>query len=151
MSCVLRIIGENLDVDTFVGKTNMAGFRKSYKGELINKSKTRYAKHSAASITTSDADFDDIKRQIDQTIDFLNYYKNNLSVIASTIGIEYATIDFGVDSIIDNDRLTQSFYFNKDLIKICAALEIGIELSIYKQDMEVILEQKRLAQKISRD
>jgi hypothetical protein len=140
MSCVLRIMGENFDVDVFVEKTQMSGFNKWYKGDPLGMSANRKKKYSGASITTSFADFDDVKSQIEDTIRFLNEHKHNLKIIASTPNIEYAMIDFGVNSIIDDEHLTQSFYFTKDLIRICAELDIAIELSIYKEDMQVILE-----------
>jgi hypothetical protein len=147
MSCVLKIIGENLDVDAFVAKTSMEGFDKSYKGEPINKVNPSIKKWSAAGIVTSEADFDDVKMQIEETIEFLTRHKDNLRHIATTPEIDYATINFGVDSVIDKDHLTQSFHFTKPLIKICAELDIEIELSIYKTDLEVILERNRLENK----
>ncbi|MDB5112782.1 MAG: hypothetical protein JWR67_3896 [Mucilaginibacter sp.] len=142
MSCHLSIIGEDLDIDTFVNKTQMLGFKKSYKGSPIGMSATRNLKYSVASITTSEAEFDNIKDQISDTLDFLIKYKDNLRHIASTPEIEYATINFGSDSTINEEQLTQNFHFTMGLIKICAELGIEIELSIYKEDIQVILEKK---------
>lgn len=142
MSCVLRILGEDFDVDTFVEKTQINGFNKRYKGDLMGRSANRKAKYSAANITISSADFDDFNLQIEDATRFLIEYKDNLKMIASTKGIEYAIIDFGVDSMIDENRLTQNFYFPKDLIRLCAELDISIELSIYKEDMQVILDRR---------
>jgi hypothetical protein len=146
MSCVLKIMGENLDVDAFVAKTQMDGFDKSYKGDWTNKLKKRKREWSSAGMVISDAGYDDVKTQIKEAIEFLNRHKDNLRHIATTPEIEYATIDFGVDSTIDEDHLSQSFYLTKPLIKICAELDIEIELSLYKPDLELILERKRLEQ-----
>ena len=140
MSCVLSIIGENFDVDAFVNESKIRGFNVGYKGDPINKVNKRTRTFSLASITTSNADFDNIKDQIEETIEFLVKYKSSLIHIANTPGIECATIDFGVESIIDKNHLTQSFNFPIELIKVCADLGIEIELSIYKPDMQTILE-----------
>lgn len=142
MSCKLSIIGTDLDIDTFVNKTKISGFNKSYKGDSISKANSRKRRYSFVSITTSDAGFDDIKSQIKETIEFLNKHLDNLKHISSTPEVEYATINFGVDSIINEECLTQSFYFPIALIEICTKLSIEIELSIYKEDMEKILERK---------
>jgi len=74
MSCELSIIGTDLNIDTFVSKTEMSGFRKSYKGDVISKVNSRKRKYSFVSITTSEAGLDDIKGQINDTISFLNKY-----------------------------------------------------------------------------
>ena len=142
MSCGLSIIGTHLDIDTFVKKTKISGFSKSYKGDDISKANPRKRKYSFVSITISEADFDDINGQINDTIIFLNKYKGNLKHITTTPEIEYATISFGLDSVIDEEHLTQSFYFPLELIKICAELGISIETTLYKNDMEIILEKK---------
>lgn len=142
MSCGLSIIGVKLDIDTFVKKSQIDGFKKSYKGEPINAVNSRVSKYSFVSIVTSDADFNDIIGQINDTLMFLEKYRENLKHIATTEGIDYATINFGVDSTISEDSLTQNFYFPIELVKICGELGIGIELSIYKEDMQVILERK---------
>ncbi|MEO8887131.1 MAG: DUF4279 domain-containing protein [Mucilaginibacter sp.] len=143
MSCVLSIIGEDLNVDAFVSKTKMKWDSVWYKGDVINRVNPKKKKHSGVSIATSEADFDDVKTQITETIDFLIKRKENLIHIATTPGIQYVTINFGVDSVIDEDHLTQGFFFPPELIKICSELGIGIELSIYKPDMQVILETRR--------
>lgn len=143
MSCVLRIGGENFDTDVFVEKTQMSIFRKFYKGNSRVGFSNRINKYSGVTITTSDADFDDFKGQIADTIQFLTEYKSNLMIIASAPDIEFAVIDFGLNSAIDEDRLTQSFYLSKDLIGICAELNIEIKLSLYKEDMQLILEKNR--------
>ncbi|MGN6181112.1 MAG: hypothetical protein ACTHNW_18160 [Mucilaginibacter sp.] len=148
---MLRISGENFDVDAFVEKTTMPGFRKYYKGEPKVKSSKRRNEHSGGSIATSEADFDDFKGQIADTIQFLTEYKNNLMIIASTPDIDYAVIDFGINSAINEHKLMQTFYFTKALIKLCAELNIEIVLSIYKEDMQVILEKNQQEKEAKKD
>ena len=140
-------MGENLDIDDFVKKAEMPGFDISYKGDPLGTSAQRKTKFSGASITTSDRDFEDMKGQVEDTIVFLKKYKNNLKIIASIDNIDFATLDFGIDSNIDDNKLTQTFYFTKDLIELCAELHIEIVVSIYKPDMQVILEQRHKGKK----
>lgn len=144
MSCVLSIIGTNLDIDAFVETAGMPDFDKMYKGEPINKVSSRIARYSSIGIEISNAGFDDVKTQIEEATKFLIRHRDNLKHIATTKEIEFATIDFGVDSMVDENHLTQGFYFTMPLIKICAELGIEIQLSLYKPDMEVILEKNRL-------
>ncbi len=113
-----------------------------HKGDAINKVNQRKKAHSGVSISTSNSHLDDVKTQITETIDFLTTHKNYLIHINTTPDIQYATINFGSDSLIDEDYLTQGFFFPSGLIKICAELSIGIEVSIYKPDMQVILENR---------
>jgi len=143
MSCILKISGKDLNLDEFLAKIKMTPYRKVNKGEPLNRVGKRISESSIAAFTTSDAGFDDIKDQIKETIMFLNDNKDNLSHILSTPEVEYAWIDFGVNSIIADDHLTQGFFFPFELIKLCGELGIAIELSTYKPDMQLILEKRR--------
>jgi len=144
MSCVLRITGADFDVDAFIDKIGMPVYAKTYKGEPIYKSSSKVATMSSTRIIVSEADFDDPEQQIDEAVKFLVKHKDNLKFIATTKEIEFATIDFGINSNLDDDHLIQSIYFTQPLIKVCAELKITIELSIYKPDIQVVLEKRRL-------
>jgi len=142
MSCILRIGGKDLDIDNFAGKVDIFWYKEAYKGTSRNLAGTKKYDNSSLSVTTSDAGFNEICRQIDDTVRFLNHYKNKLLAIKDTPEVEFATINFGVDSNIDEEHLTQSFNLPVELIAICGQLGIAIEISIYKQDMQLILEKK---------
>jgi hypothetical protein len=62
---------------------------------------------------------------------FLIKNKNNLKFIAITKEIDYATINFGVNSKIDKPNASQSFFFPPSLLLICSELKLGLELTIY--------------------
>lgn len=142
MSCNLQISGKDLNINDFLAKTKMTPYRKVNKGEPLNKLGKRISDSSFAAFAASDSGFDDIKTQIKETIEFLDSNKDNLSHILSTPEVEYAFIDFGVNSMIDDDHLTQGFYFPVELLKLCGELGIGIKLSTYKPDMQLILERR---------
>jgi hypothetical protein len=118
MSCILRIGGENFDVDEFIQKTEMEWEQKTHKGMPVVDGFKRISKTSFVSVTTSDADFANYKEQIEETVEYLNKHKNSLLHIISTTGIDYAIIDFGVN-------------IKEGYAMQCSELGIGIDISTY--------------------
>lgn len=131
MSCVLTVLGKELDIDSFVANTGILGFDKKYKGDIISISRKKNLEYSYASIVISDADFDELDLQLSEAELFLNEHKNNLKCIATTQGIDYATINFGSNSSINNENPTQAFFFPPTLLLLCAELKLGLELTVY--------------------
>jgi hypothetical protein len=107
MPCNLVILGENLDIDTFLSKSKLRGFTKIYKGEPRFKSKPdgRKVEHSRIAIQTSDADFDELDRQIKETIRYLKRNKDKLSHIKQVKEIDLALLDFGINLRIDKKKV----------------------------------------------
>ncbi|RYE17653.1 MAG: hypothetical protein EOP51_23510 [Sphingobacteriales bacterium] len=142
MSCILTIIGEHFDVDTFYELVKIPQFERFYKGEPINAVNPRERKHSFATIVTSEASFSDYQQQVEDTYEFLEKHQESLKHIKSTPNIEYATINFGIDAEINEERLTQSLYFPEKLVIICGILGIGIEASLYHPRVNEILAER---------
>jgi hypothetical protein len=145
MSCILTISGRNFDVDVFTDTTKLQPYRKSYKGQPKSKSKPDGEKLTCSSISieTSKAEFDNLKKQIADTIRFLKGNKNKLAHIVLTKGIDHAILDFGIDLRIDGkDILTQSDRFPSELLKVAGDLGLDIELSIYPVDLEAMLDKR---------
>jgi hypothetical protein len=142
MPCNLSIVGKNFEVDEFLSMTKLRGFHKAYKGQPRFRTKPNGEKlpYSYASVSTSKADFDNLNKQIKDTIRYLQRNKGKLSHISSTKGIQYATLDFGINLRIDRKTvLTQSDFFPIALVKLAGELGLGIELSIYPRDLDTIL------------
>jgi hypothetical protein len=131
MSCTLTVVGAGLDIDEFVENTGIEGFTKKYKGDLVSPSRNKRLEYSFASIITSRVNFDNLKLQIEETEDFLVKHKNNLKCIATTRGIDFATIDFGANSDLGHENKAQYFFFPPSLLLVCAELKLGLELSLY--------------------
>ncbi len=145
MSCILTISGQNLDVDAFINKSKLRPYKKSYKGQPKFKSKPNGDKlsFSLLSIETSKADFDNLKKQIVDTIRYLKRNQGKLAHITSTKEIEYAVLNFGIDLRIDNMKiLIQSEKFPNELLKLADDVGLDIELSIYPTDLQETLEKK---------
>lgn len=148
MSCILHIGGRNFDIDNFVDKSKLQPYNKSYKGQPKFKTKPDGEKltHSLISIKTSKADFDNLKKQVADTIRYLKINEDKLTHIATTKGIDNAVLDFGIDLRIDKKKiLTQSDKFPNELLKLAAELGLDIKLSIYPVDMQAILEKRNPA------
>ncbi|MEO7210990.1 MAG: hypothetical protein ABIY35_08585 [Chitinophagaceae bacterium] len=145
MSCILTISGKNFDVDAFIGATKLRPYRKSYKGNLKFKNKPDGEKLSFSSISfeTSKANFDNLKKQIEDTIRFLKRNKYKLLHITFTKGIDHAILNFGIDLRIDRKNIfIQSDIFPTLLLKLAGEVSLDIELSIYPNDLETILKKR---------
>ena len=145
MSCILRIAGKNLDVDAFLSTTKLKPYKISYKGQPKFKTKRNSEKlsRSLLSIETSKAGFDNLNKQISDTIRYLKRNKGKLAHIALTKGIDHAILDFGIDLRIDREKvLYQSDTFPNELLKLAGDLRLDIGLSIYPVDMQDILESR---------
>lgn len=141
MSCNLVITGKNFDIDSFIAKSKLRGFVKKYKGEPMFKSKRdgRKLERSRTGIQTSKAGFDDLNKQIKDTIGYLKRHKDKLSHIKKTKGIELAVLDFGIALRIDNKTThMQCDGFPNELLKLAGEVGLDIELSIYPIDRKEI-------------
>ncbi|MND68765.1 hypothetical protein D3C80_602240 [compost metagenome] len=86
--------------------------------------------YSLISIVASDADFDNLEKQIKDTIDFLKNNKSKLELITATKEIQYATLDFGVED--NNNEFTQTMRLPNELLRLAADLGMEIEMSVYR-------------------
>ena len=145
MSCILTIAVKNFDVDTFISVSKLKLYKISYKGQPKFKTKPNSEKlsHSLLSIETSNADFNNLNKQITATVCFLKRNKEKLSHIALTKGIDHAILDFGIDLRIDREKvLYQSDRIPSELLKLAGNLGLDIQLLIYPADMQEILERR---------
>jgi hypothetical protein len=74
---------------------------------------------------------EDLGKQIEDALEFLNQYRDELSRLADTRGLTDLRLDFGVSR---KDVFVQSSYFPPELLKVAGSLGIGIEISIYGTD-----------------
>jgi hypothetical protein len=145
MSCILSIGGKNFAVDEFIEKTRLKPYKKSYKGQPRFKTKPDGEKlpYSFISMEASNADFEDLNKQITDAIRFLKRNKEKLAQISATKGIEFSVLDFGIYLRIDKKKvLCQSDTFPNKLLKLAVDLGLDIELSIYPVDLQTILEKR---------
>ena len=150
MSCILSISGQNFNIDAFIDKSKLRPYKKSYLGRPKLKTKPDGGKlsYSLLSIETSKASFDNLTKQIIDTIRFLKRNKDKLATIGFTKGIDHAGLDFGINLRIDRKKiLFQSDTFPNELLKLAGNLGLDIQLSIYPVDLQTILEKQYLKTK----
>jgi hypothetical protein len=152
MPCTIAVLGSNLDIDEFLSRSKLKVTAKTYKGQPRFRTKPDGEKipYSFIATSTSNAGFDNLPKQITDTIRYLKRNREKLRHISTTKGVQYATLDFGIDLRIDRKKvLTQSEYFPSALVKLAGELGLGIEVSIYPTDLQSILE-KRVNKKRSK-
>ena len=146
MPCNLVIVGKNLDIDAFLAQTKLKGFTRTYKGEPRFRSKPdgKKLEHSILGIQTSKADFNELDKQIKETIRYLKKHKDKLSYIKEVKEIDLALLDFGINLRIDGDKvLMQSDRFPSELLRLAGELRLDIELRIYPIDTQNILKKQK--------
>ncbi|RYD53369.1 MAG: hypothetical protein EOP52_04335 [Sphingobacteriales bacterium] len=141
MGCVFSVIGKNFDVDAFLEEAKFRGATRRYKGAPRFRSEPEGKKrtHSFFSVYACKAGFHEPKKQIAGAIRFLKRNYDKLVLLKSTKGVDFATLDFGIELRMysaSGNGFCQSDFFPPALIKLAGELEIGIEISIYAPDSE---------------
>jgi hypothetical protein len=135
MSCVLSLQGRDFDVDRFLTTSALPlPFKVKRKGEPRWPQKPQGAtmSFSVLSIVTSESDFNNLKQQIEDTIEYLERNKQYLRHISKADDIEFATLDFGVDLRIDREKLPcHSERLPAKLLLLAGEFGLDIELSLY--------------------
>jgi hypothetical protein len=132
MSCVLRAWGRALDVDRFRTESSLCPCRVYRKGDPApgssRRSPPRIREDSGIVIDVSGADFDDLPRQIEDAIHFLEHHRSALLHLQHFPGVEEACLDFG---LARHDVAAQYMHLPATLIRLAAEFGLSIELSIY--------------------
>jgi hypothetical protein len=131
MPCILKITGENFDVDNFVKKSNITPYKLFHKGDpkLATKPNSNKMEQSGCAIEISNVDFESFSEQLDDASTYLNKNREKLQWINKTPEIQYAVLDFGLNC--DSDKFVQSHYLPNEFLKLVSRLSIGIEISVY--------------------
>jgi hypothetical protein len=134
MSCVLRILGKDLNIDDFILHSGIIPYKKWYKGspQLQSKSDGKLHEHSGCAVEISKAEFNEFQQQLKDAVIFLRSNESQLSYITTTPTIEYAVLDFGVNYEIN--KFNQTHYFPTDFLMELSQLNIGLEVTVYGTD-----------------
>ena len=125
MSCVLRAIGTEFDVDTFLKDSQLGG-------TVFHRGEPRpTGGHRAASGLNVDvaAGFDDLDAQIQAAAHFLLRHEDELRRLASFPGVEEVCLDFGLRT---PDRSAMSSVFPADFLWQSGALDIDLVVTHYE-------------------
>jgi hypothetical protein len=134
MPCILRIAGENFDVDQFVKKSDLAPYKIFYKGDAkyVTKPEGKKIERSGCAIEISKVNFENFSEQLNDALTYLSQNIEKLQWINKTPEIQYAVLDFGLN--YDSDKFIQSHYLPNEFLKLASHLGIGIEISVYQSD-----------------
>jgi len=131
MSCILRAAGKKFNVEDFLKISKLKPCAVYRKGEprFKTKPKSHIATCSGVNIKVSNADFSNLKKQIKDTVKYLEKNKNEVKKLAKFPGLDSEpNLDFGIAL---RDVPAQSDYFPPELLLLAGKLGIGIEFSLY--------------------
>jgi hypothetical protein len=133
MSCVIRLVGKNLDVDKLMAKSKLKPAAVFRKGEPKIKTNPKSKKNevSGIAIDVSDAGFDDLDAQVQDAIKFLGKNKNEIKKFVRLAGAAgKPQLDFAIER---RNVLFQTDYLAPQLLMLAGNLGLGICLSQYPQ------------------
>ena len=130
MSCILRICGDELNVNALLSIVDLAPDRVWRRGEPRRAIKPEGKCHEQSGVTfvASDADFGEFSQQIEEATSYLEDNSVQIAAMASFEGVQYAILDFGIelrDVAIHSDILPLRF------LKAAAGTGVSVELSHY--------------------
>ena len=128
MSC-LSIIGKNFDIDSFIKETKLRGFKKVYKGTIINDKRTLTYSYISKEIANYD---DDLIMEIQNTLKYLKRHKTQLIKAKNNKEVEYIDLNFfSTSKMEDRSSISHTFYFNTEFLLLCGELGISLEYTHY--------------------
>ncbi|WP_163341186.1 DUF4279 domain-containing protein [Desulfopila sp. IMCC35008] len=135
MSCVLRVWGNEFDVDSITLEPELEAIKVWRKGQpkFNSNPNSRLNETSGLSIELSSSDFSEIEKQINEAISFCKSHQKVLTKLVSHQGVDGAVADFGAEIYPPG---WCSFYFEPELLKILGNIGISLGLSVYPTDNE---------------
>ncbi len=129
MSVVLRIYGEDLDIDAVLGCCDLQACAVQRRGESVIPDSKRVFSQNAIFISISESDIGDFGRQVDETLSFLDQNQSAVAALVDTPEVTEPFIDFGVAHC---DVAKQSTVFPARLVQAAGRLKLGLSLTIYE-------------------
>jgi len=128
MGCVLRLAGEEFEVDRFLETTEVHPCASWHKDELQRRSRPP-AKENGCNVSISNAD--DLEQQCIDAMEFLTHNANWLSNLLAVWKVVDPVIDFSAHMAPEN-IYARSYRFPSKLLTLAAEFGISIELSTYR-------------------
>jgi hypothetical protein len=132
MSAVLRAYGANFDVDAFLAGCRLSVCAVKRRGEPVfpaSQPNGRRHEQSGVHVLTSDADFREFGRQVEESVAFLQGNSAELRKLCEFPGVERVTLDFGIAR--RDEVAVQYDHLPAELVRLAGSLGLGIELSHY--------------------
>jgi len=129
--CVLRVSGENLDIDALLAFTSLVPRHVVRKGQPRFERSKHIAGYSGFNVSVSDASGTDVQSQVRDALAFLQMNREDIQRAVQFPGVEHARLDFGVHCRLSNGIAAQFDYYPPDLLRLAGELGLGIEISLY--------------------
>lgn len=123
--CVLRVSGDEFQVDAFLADSNLQPYDVHHRGEI--RSRSRRHTDSGFRLDVSSAD-GNLAVEVSDALAFLTTHAAELQRLRDFPGVTDVRLDFGH---YRRDVVAQFDYLPPDLLARAGNLGIGIELSLY--------------------
>lgn len=131
MGCVLRVYGEDLDIDALLSSVNLIAVA-TWKAGQERILKGRFHSDAGANFVASDADMEDFPLVIAETESFLARNYAELCKLTSAPGVTGAVLDVAVAT--RPGLVTQASNFSIALLQRMAHLNLSLSVSHYPTD-----------------
>ena len=136
MSCMLRIGGQEFDLDAFAASNSVvpdSTWRKGEKRFPKSQTSTKISDTSGIRIAASDADMSELEKQIDETLQFIRKNHDELRKAIQMPGVEFAVLDFGCEI---HPPGWSSFTFPPEILSLAGSIGASLCVSVYPADDE---------------
>lgn len=128
MSCILRVSGESLNIDSLLSQIDLLPEHSWRKGEprII---KNRVHTDSGANFLVSNAEFNDISRKVVDATNYLESHSSEIKKISAFPGVQMFSLDFAV--ALNEGYVSQHTFLPVKFILAAAAGGVSVEISHY--------------------
>ena len=140
--CVLKLYSYKDSFKQLAETTNIPVYSTHEKGDYKNKIKKILFTDFQISFDVSDENWDNLDKQIEDTILFLEKHFEEIKKLFTTHAISDSYLDFPIYSRLNGNIVNQNNHLPKELIVLAGKLSLGIEMAIYSKDAFDFLEKK---------
>jgi hypothetical protein len=126
MGCVLRVSGDDFDVDDLQSRLRIVPVHVERKGKPRFGHASKIADSTSFNIVTSEVSEHDLSAQIRDTVAYLQRHGEDVQRIMSFPGVTSAVLDFAIER---RDVVVQNDYLPPELLLLAGKFGIGINLS----------------------
>lgn len=134
MSCVLRAVGVDFDVDAFLQESSLnpcAIFRRGEPRSPSAQANGPRHQQSSFNVEVSAAEFNNFEQQSREALQFLRGHQAEIERLAEFGGVEGVELDFAADR--NNEKFVESYVFAPELLTLVGKLGLRLSLSCYNQ------------------
>ena len=133
MGCVLRTYGSEFLVDRFLEESTLTPYEIHHKGEPRLSTTQELHESSGLKVEVSNAEFEDLKKQVADAISFLKAYRKELERLCRFPGVEGACLDFAWTK---RDVFCQYDTLPAELLYLAGSVGLDISLSQFPPTAE---------------